>query len=103
MEIVVKTLPEAVQELLHLLVPPAAPSALIAATVYLEDLHDLFHNHNGHLPGAREERAPDRGRWWWQYTNGVWVLYRVTDVRRWFRRPVRTVTIVGFEGALPVV
>ena len=102
MKIIVKTLPEAAQELLHLLGPPTALGTLVAATTYLEDLHNLFCKHDGHLPGARAERAPDRERWWWRYTNGVWVLYRVTESRRWFRRRVRTVIIVGFEGALPV-
>jgi hypothetical protein len=76
--------------------------AIVTAATYLEDLVALFDQHDGRLPGAIEERAPDDGDWWWRYTNGVWVIYRTTETRRWFRSPLRAVRIVGFEAARPV-
>lgn len=103
--LVIKILPEVpvVQQLLALLEAPGAPGALAAAVVYLEDLNDLFRLHDGPLPGSHQENHPERGRMWWRYTSGVWVLYHVADARRWHGRPVRTVTIVGFRAVRPVV
>lgn|GEM_PF-6423010 len=105
MEVRVTSLPEALAELVALLeaqAPNAATAqqdALATAITYQADLEQLFVENEGEMPGARLEQ--NRLRRWWQYTDRLWVVYEVTDRRRRFRSTIRTVTIVGFEAALP--
>lgn len=103
MKIVVAILPEARRDLLALLEPRTAGSedAIAFARVYLADLEEQFVLYKGYPSGARRTRAPGGGVWWWRYVDGVWVVYQITDARRWFGGSVRTVTIVAFEAAPP--
>jgi hypothetical protein len=103
MKVIVAILPEARQDLLTLLEPRATitTDTIGFGRIYLEDLEQQFVKYNGYPPGARRTQTSDGSEWWWRYVDGVWVVYRIAEARRWFGGLVRNVTIVGFEAAPP--
>ncbi|WP_439625899.1 hypothetical protein [Gemmata sp.] len=105
MKVVVQILPEARHELIRLLESRCRTkaAALDVGTVYLEDITQQFHQHQGIPTGVRRTRAADGNERWWRYADGIWVVYHMAEVRRLFGGTVRTITVVQFEPALPVL
>jgi hypothetical protein len=104
MRVIVEILPTAREDLITLLEPrsPVKADAVAFAYTYLADIEDQFQKFDGLPPGARRTPGPDGNDWWWRYVNGVWVVYRISNSRRWrFGAVVRTVTVVAFEAAFP--
>lgn len=100
MKIAVVILPTAREELLELLEPRSLvkADAVLFAYTYLTDIENQFQKHDGYPPGAKRTKDLEGSDWWWKYVNGVWVVYRVADSRRW---RFGTITVISFEGSLP--
>ncbi len=98
MKVVVEFRPEARAQLLRLLEESTSSlaDALIAATIYCEELEDVLEEHGAPPPGAiLRQRATGA---WWLYANGIWVALtreeRYVGLRP-FRRLQRTFTVVA--------
>ena len=85
MKITVEILPATREDLIALLEPRTLVKADAVAFgyTYLADIEDQFRKYDGHPPGAKRTKGLDGNDWWWRYVNGVWVVYRVVDSRRW--------------------
>ena len=74
---------------------PNPDDAYPFAAVHVEETEKQLIAHEGEPPGAEKRTRPDRTVWWWQYVNGVWWVYTITDTVRWFRETVRRVRVFG--------
>lgn len=106
MQVHVLALPEARNELLHLLAALSPgmreDDAARMADVYLTDIEQILLQSHGKPYPVYRVRGGDGKDYWWRYCKGVWVVYTIQDRRGGlFGSAARRVTITRFAADGP--
>ena len=80
---------------------PNPDDAYPLAVVYVEAATGVMMSSQGRPDGAVKRTRGDGAEWWWQYLNGVWWVYTLTDSKRWFRPTVRRVRVFACVPSPP--
>lgn len=103
MRIVFDVTVDARADLVRLLEPRVSQplDAVLRAANVIEDVEQQIQV-NGRLPApaVRIVRA-DGINWWWQYVDGVWLGFQLTESRHLLRSPVRTITLSAAASLPP--